>query len=254
MLHPDEPGAVEVVNPEGRGTVVLVCDHASNRVPRALETLGLDEETLATHIAYDIGAAHVARRLATLLDAPLVLSGYSRLVVDCNRPPRVAGSVPSTSGGVTIPGNEGLDEAAKEARRALFFWPYHRAIEIMLDGRSTLRDGQGPILLSIHSFTPSLLGSARPWPISLLYGTDARLARRFLEALRRDSTLDVGDNEPYRVTEDTDYTVPVHGIRRGLLHTAFEIRQDGLLDIPSAWRWAERIATELAHLGPDVSG
>jgi predicted N-formylglutamate amidohydrolase len=241
LTYGDGP-PVEIVNLAGRSAFVLVCDHASNRVPAALGDLGLSREELSTHIAWDIGAADVARELSRLLDAPLVLSGHSRLVIDCNRPLAAASSIAESSGGIDIPGNRGLDDPEREQRREIFFRPYHRAIEQTLDARAGLRGGAGPVLLSIHSFTPSLLGDDRPWPIALLYGSDPRLAHAFLEVLRRDGAL-VGDNQPYRVSDATDYTVPVHGIRRGLLHTAFEIRQDGVSERDGAVRWAGRIAT-----------
>ncbi|MFI5297783.1 MAG: N-formylglutamate amidohydrolase [Polyangiales bacterium] len=241
MLRAHEPAPFEIVRVEGASRVVLVCDHASNRLPEALGDLGVAAHELATHIASDLGAAKVARHLSAMLDATLVLSGYSRLVVDCNRPSHVAGAIPVVTGGVGIPGNDGLDERAREARIATFFTPYHEAIARLLDERT--RSGRDPVLLSIHSFTPSLLGQARPWPIALLYGRDTRLAHAFRDRLRRDPSLNVGDNEPYRVSDETDHTVPVHGERRGLLHTAFEIRQDGVADDEGAHAWAHRIAT-----------
>lgn len=249
VLLSHEPPPFEIVNPGARSRVVLTCDHASNRLPEALGTLGISAADLGSHIGWDIGAAAVARRLSELLDATLVLSGYSRLVIDCNRPPRVGTAIPAVSGGVRIPGNEGLDADAREARRRAFHAPYHGAISAVLDERTRAFGASGgPVLLSIHSFTPELYGQKRPWPISLLYGSDARLAHRFLEALRRDPALLVGDNEPYRVTEDTDYTVPVHGIARGILHTAFEIRQDGVGTAEGAAAWAERIAGLAAEI------
>jgi predicted N-formylglutamate amidohydrolase len=219
---------------------VIVCDHASNRLPESLGSLGLPAGEIETHIGWDIGAAAVARHLSAMLDAPLVLSGYSRLVIDCNRPPRVASSIPATSGGVAIPGNEGLDAAARDARIRTFFEPYHAAISALLDARANLPGG--PVLFSIHSFTPELLGQKRPWNIGLLYGEDTRLAHPFRDSLRRDPGLCVGDNEPYRVSAETDYSVPVHGVARGILHTAFEIRQDGVAHDGGASAWAERIA------------
>jgi predicted N-formylglutamate amidohydrolase len=241
MLRSHEPPAFEIVHSDASSRVLLVCDHASNRLPEALGSLGISSVDLATHIAWDLGAANVARHLSAMLDATLILSGYSRLVVDCNRPPHVASAVPAVTGGVAIPGNEGLDERAREARITTFFQPYHATIARTLDAR--IASGRDPVMLSIHSFTPALFGQSRPWPISLLYGRDARLAHRFRDALRRDASLNVGDNEPYRVSDESDYTVPVHGERRGILHTAFEIRQDGLADDESARRWADRIAT-----------
>ena len=244
------PAPFHVVRPSGAAPVVLVCDHASNVVPDELGSLGVSADDLTTHIAYDIGAAMVARRLSTLLDAPLVLSGVSRLVVDCNRPPGVPSAIPETTGGVVVPGNAGLDAQAREERHQRWFRPYHDAIGALLDERRGVRRGKGPVLLSIHSFTPELLGERRPWPIALLYGKDARLAHAFRDELRRDGSFPVGDNQPYSVGELTDYTVPVHGIGRGLLHTAFEIRQDGIDTEAGAHAWADRIAAAFRAIDP----
>ncbi len=250
MLTPHEPGPFEIVNPTGRARVLLCCDHASRRVPAALGSLGVSDADRATHIGWDIGAAVVARRLASRLDAPLVLAGYSRLVVDCNRPPSAASAIPVSSGGVRIAGNEGLDDAARASRVEALHRPYHAAIGAALD--RLVAEGHAPVLLSIHSFTPSLQGEARPWPISLLYGRDPRLAHRFRDALRRDAALLVGDNEPYQVSDDSDFTIPVHGERRGILHTAFEIRQDGIEHDDDAHRWADRLAALWLELEPGL--
>ena len=218
MLLPHEPPPFEIHRADARGQVLLICDHASRRLPEAVGTLGISEADLASHIGWDIGAADVARHLSELLDATLVLAGYSRLVVDCNRPPGVPGAMPVVSGGVRIPGNEGLAEADRTARVETVHRPYHDAITRLLDDRA--REGRATVLLSIHSFTPTPLhGTPRPWPISMLYGRDTRLAHRLRDALRADDpALLVGDNEPYRVSEETDYAIPVHGVERGILH------------------------------------
>lgn len=242
MLSPAEVPPFEVVNPRAVSRLLLVCDHASNRLPAALGDLGLPTGAIDTHIGWDIGAADVARNLSALLDAPLVLSGYSRLVIDCNRPLHVAGSIPEVSGGVAIPGNVGLDREARAARAQTFFEPYHATVAELLDGCARAPGDGPPILLSIHSFTPELLGQKRPWPIAMLYGKDARLAHAFRDHFRGPSEYLVGDNEPYRVSVETDWTIPTHGEARGILHTAFEIRQDGVGDAAGARLWAERIA------------
>ncbi len=268
MFLSHEPRPVEIVNPSACSRLVLVCDHASNRLPQSLGTLGLPPGAIDTHIGWDIGAAAVARLLSDWLDAPLVLSGYSRLVIDMNRPTHVASSIPVTSGGVPIAGNVGLDAAERETRIRTFFDPYHNAIRALLDDRSStsvLRTpvparatsvlgtpvpshllskptAGGPVLLAIHSFTPALLGEARPWPVGMLYGKDTRLAHAFLERLRRDSTLLVGDNQPYHVSPESDWTIPTHGDARGILNTAIEIRQDGVSDPAGVVAWAQRLA------------
>lgn len=253
MLRPHEPPPFEIVHPQGRSRVVLVCDHASKRIPEALEGLGLGPGEVDLHIGWDIGAAKVARRLSELLDAPLVLTGYSRLVIDCNRPLHVPGLVPEASGGIEVPGNKGLPDEARAARIATFHRPYHDAITALLDRRARELAPAGPVLLSIHSFTPELFGQKRPWNIGTLYGADARLAHRFLAALRRDPALTVGDNQPYHVADGTDYTIPVHGLGRGILHTALEIRQNGVDTDGGALAWAERIAGIYREIEPSLS-
>ncbi|WP_437680224.1 N-formylglutamate amidohydrolase [Sorangium sp. So ce131] len=239
LLAPDEPPAFEVVNPDGRSSAVLLCDHAANVVPRRLARLGLYGDELSQHIGWDIGAARLSRRLSTLLDAPLVLSGYSRLVIDCNRPPGSPTSIPQISGGVPIPGNA-IDAAEAEARADACFWPYHRAAAALLDARRDRR--KSTVVVCVHSFTPSLLGQDRPWHAAVLYGRDRRLAGPFLEALRREPGLCVGDNQPYYVTDGGDYSIPVHGEARGLPCVLLEIRQDGLTRDEDVEAWAQRLA------------
>jgi predicted N-formylglutamate amidohydrolase len=240
VLEPGEPPAFEIVNEAGRARAVLTCDHASPRLPRRLGDLGVPEGDRLTHIGWDIGAALVARRLAELVDAPLVLSGYSRLAIDCNRPPGAPTSIPDATGGVEVPGNRGLAPASAAERAEALFWPYHNAIEALLDRRASA--GRPALLVAVHSFTPSLLGQARPWRAALLYNRDRRLADLFREGLAREPGMIVGDNEPYRVTDGGDFTVPVHGERRGIPHVLFEIRQDEIGDPRGVEAWAARLA------------
>ncbi len=238
LLAPAEPPAVEIVNADGGSSAVLVCDHASNRVPSRLGTLGLDPLQLADHIGWDPGAADVARRLSAHLDAPLVLSGYSRLVIDCNRPPLSEESIAEQSAGVPVPSNHGLTPEERGLRVNALFHPYHRAIGRLLDGRTH----RPSVLLSIHSFTPALNGRWRPWHIGVSYGRDRRLAALMLRALAHRGDLVVGDNEPYPIEDNVDYTIPVHGEGRGLPNVMIEIRQDGIRTGASAAAWAARLA------------
>jgi predicted N-formylglutamate amidohydrolase len=180
----------------------------------------------------------VARRLSARLDAPLVLSGYSRLVIDCNRPLRSAGSIPEQSAGVPVPANRGLTPAAREERIQALFRPYHDAIDRLLDARAR----RPTVLLDIHSFTPVLDGRARPWHIGVSHGRDPRLAALLLAALANGGDLTLGDNAPYPIEDDIDYTVPVHGEARGLPCVMIEIRQDGLRTPEQAAAWAARLA------------
>ncbi|MBI1180079.1 MAG: N-formylglutamate amidohydrolase [Alphaproteobacteria bacterium] len=238
LLLPGDPPPFELVNPGGGSTAVLICDHAANRIPGRLGDLGLAPGRIEEHIAWDPGAAAVARRLSVLLDAPLVLSGYSRLVVDCNRPPASPQSMAPASAGVPVPANAEIGAAERAARLAELFHPYHDAVEALLDERA----GRPSLLLSIHSFTPDIGDGPRPWQVALAYGRDGRLARLLLAALRCEPELTVGDNQPYAVTDDTDYSIPVHGERRGIPHVLVEMRQDGLREAGGADRWAARLA------------
>jgi predicted N-formylglutamate amidohydrolase len=250
LLAADEPAAFEIVNAEGAGSAVLVCDHATNRLPRRLGTLGLSAANLADHIAWDPGAADVARRLSDLLDAPLVLSGYSRLVIDCNRPLDSPESIPAQTDGVPVPGNRMLTPEDRALRIEAVFSPYHRAISDMLDRRA----GRPSLLLSIHSFTAVMAGQCRPWSISFSHGRDRRLAALILEAINHDARLVVGDNQPYSVDDAFDYTIPVHGEDRGLPHVLVEIRQDGLAMPADACAWAARLAAAFTQIEPAALG
>lgn len=251
LLAEDEPPVFEVVNAAGRGAVVLTCDHASNRMPARLGTLGLGTADLVSHIAWDPGAAWVARRLSVLLDAPLVLSGYSRLVVDCNRPRGAPGSIPKTSAGVSVPGNQDLSAAEEGLRFDTLLVPYQSAIGHLLDARAAARVSTA--LLAIHSFTPTYPGQERPWPIAFAYRHDGGLARPLIDRLRRDPALLVGDNQPYFIGDDSDYTIPVQAERRGLPNVLIEIRQDGLGSEAAAHDWAARLAEAVSGLPADLA-
>lgn len=248
LLAPGEPPAFEIVNPAGTSSAFLICDHASNRVPARLGTLGLTEAQRADHIAWDPGAADMARRLSALLDAPLVLSGYSRLVIDCNRPRTNPQLMAPQSAGVPVPGNAAITDDDGAARLSELFEPYHDAVETLLAERA----GRPTMLLSIHSFTPDIGdGEPRPWRISIAYGKDDRLARLLIPALRADGTI-VGDNQPYSVTADSDYSIPVHGERRGIPHVLVETRQDGIRTLEDAGVWAEKLAAAYRSIEADA--
>jgi len=240
LLGADEAPAVTVERADGASDFVLACDHAGRDIPQSLESLGLSETELASHIAWDIGAAGVARRLAERLDATLVLQPYSRLVIDCNRAPGSPESIVDRSEWTHISRNENLAEAEVEARTRVIFQPYHDALRDILDARQ--RQRRQTVLVSVHSFTPSYRGAARPWHIGIMYHRDARLASELLRLLRRDERLPVGDNEPYSISDETDYTIPIHGEARGIPHVALEIRQDLIADEAGQATWAGRLA------------
>ena len=250
LLTADEPVAFTMERPLGRSEFLLVCDHASRLVPHSLGSLGLDDTQLASHIAWDIGAAGVAKRLSTALDATLLLQSYSRLVIDCNRPPGSANSIPTRGEYVGIAANEGLTTAAKAARLTEIFAPYHAAISTVLDQRRLA--GTRTLLVSMHSFTPIYLGQTRPWKMGLMYRHDQRLGRALLELLRQDDSLQAGENQPYAISDDTDYTIPVHGEARRLPHVGIEIRQDLITDLLGQQEWANRLAQLLPLAGKGI--
>jgi predicted N-formylglutamate amidohydrolase len=231
---------------------VLTCDHAGRLLPHSLGTLGLTERELETHIAWDLGVAGLGEKLAQALDAFLILQTYSRLVIDVNRPLGALNSIVTRSERTEVPGNVGLTPAQAAARAAAIFEPYHRRIHEELERRLAL--AQPSVLVTLHSFTPVFMGQARAVQIGVLYGRDQRLGRALSALLRAQGDLCIGDNEPYAVSDDGDYTLLVHGERRGLPHVELEIRQD-LLDGEANQRAiAERLAPLLSqatsHLFP----
>ena len=240
LLGLDEPNPVNIENEAGRSVFFLTCDHSGRVIPRSLDRLGLPEDETQRHIAWDIGIGGVGRFLSQLLDAPVVLQTYSRLVIDCNRDPKVPSSIPEISETTEIPGNLGLTEVARTARVNAIFRPYHDRIAAALDRRAAA--GRASVLVALHSFTPVFKGVSRPWHAAVLYNRDARLAHPLFELLSAEDGLVVADNEPYRVTDLTDYTVPVHGERRGLPHVEIEIRQDQIAEPAGQNAWAERLA------------
>ena len=225
---------------------LLACDHYGREIPRILGGLGLPAVELTRHIAWDPGIAGVADALSKHLGAHLIAQRYSRLVIDCNRPPDALSSIPRISDATVIPGNEALARDAAEARRRSVFDPYHRRIGEVIDRR--LRDGIPTVLVSLHSFTPVYAGIARPWHIGTLYHRDTKLPPLLLKLLRDEPDLVVGDNEPYAVSDETDYTIPVHGEARGLMNSGIEIRQDLIADEAGQRQWAERLARIFAEI------
>jgi predicted N-formylglutamate amidohydrolase len=240
LLAQDEPPPVTLHNENGASPFLIVADHAGNLMPRRLARLGVSEAECRRHIAWDIGIVAVSRRVADALDASLVQQNYSRLVIDCNRAPDSETSIPEISELTGVPGNIGLSEAAKAARVRGIFRPYHDAIESELDRRR--QAGRPAALIAMHSFTPVFNGVARPWHAGVLYNRDPRFAHLLMALLQREAGLVVGDNEPYSVTDASDYTIPVHGERRGLHHVAIEIRQDLIADDKGQLTWAVLLA------------
>jgi predicted N-formylglutamate amidohydrolase len=243
LLAADEPPPFLEQNVEGRSNFIIAVDHAGARIPRRLDNLGIPASELKRHIAWDIGALAVARQVAAALDAPLVAQNYSRLVIDCNRDPLVASSIPTKSEATEIPGNIGLSEQQIAARRTEIFEPYHHRLRALLDARRAT--GRPTILVSQHSMTDTYHGVRREMHGAVLYNRDRRFAGLVLEALRREPNLIIADNEPYFVSDETDYTIPRHGEARGLPHVEIEIRQDLVSEAAGQTAWARRIAAAL---------
>ncbi len=249
FLTADEPPAFELHNEAGRADLLLVCDHASALIPRRLGSLGLASDLLTLHIAWDIGAAATARLLARRLDAPLLLAGYSRLAIDCNRYLDDPSSIAQESDGIAVPGNRGLSPAERAQRAAALFHPYHHAVAAALD-RLHAR-GRPPALVAVHSFTPVMSGRSRPWQVGVLWAEDGRMARPLIAALRAQAGILVGDNEPYSGREPMGYTVEEHAVAKGWPHVALELRQDVVESRGGAEEWAERLARALAPILAD---
>ena len=240
LLAADEAAPVTVYNEGGHSPFLIVVDHAGNLTPRSLDRLGLPERECARHIAWDIGVASVSRIIADALDATLVQQNYSRLVIDCNRPLGAEASIPEISELTSIPGNIALSAERRAARAREIFTPYHDRIETELNRRQ--QAGKQSALIAMHSFTPVFKGDARPWHAGVLYNRDRRFAEILLALMKREEGLIVGDNEPYSVDDLTDYTIPVHGEGRGLLHAEIEIRQDLIGDGSGQQAWGARFA------------
>ena len=245
LLGPRDPHPVRVSNPEGGSPFVLVSDHAGRRRPVALGDLGLGPADWDRHIAYDVGIKGVGAVLARLLDAPLVEQRYSRLVIDCNRPPGHPGSVPAVSEATAIPANQAPAPDEVAAREAAILHPYHAAIAALLARRRAA--GRRTVLVALHSFTPVYDGVARPWHAGILHdGAHGAYAGRVLAAMQRAPDLVIGDNEPYALTALSDYTVPLHAWQAGLDHVELEIRQDLISRPRGQAEWAARFARWLA--------
>jgi predicted N-formylglutamate amidohydrolase len=226
-----------LINETGGSGVLIICDHASNRVPEEYNDLGLSSAALQRHIAWDIGAAAVTEMLARRFHATAVLSEVSRLLVDCNRHFEDPSLAPTVSDGTEVPANRNLSLAERKRRWRTYHQPYHAAIAETLE--ASLARGQDPVFLSIHSMTPSMNGIARPWQVAVCWAEDIRLSVPMLDALRARGGITVGDNQPYSLHPREDYSTPVHALRRGLRHLQIEFRQDEIADRAGQRRWAD---------------
>lgn len=238
--------AYALINEGGRSPYVLVCEHASRFIPEQFAGLGLSPADLERHIAWDIGAETVAVQLSRLLDAQLILANYSRLIIDLNRPLDSITSIPEVSETTLIPGNIEISPDERRHRAAAYFTPFHDRLSQLLDARE--RQKKPSTILGMHSFTPSFKGVSRPWHAGILF----RRSRTFGERLTRSlggSAANIAENEPYRIADDGDYAVPVHGEARGLDAVLVEIRQDLIGTDSGAKDWANRLAVALQDRG-----
>jgi predicted N-formylglutamate amidohydrolase len=245
LLAADELAPFTAYNTNGKSPFLLVADHAGNLMPRALRRLGLAEAECERHIAWDIGIAGLGQLLADALDATLIQQNYSRLVIDCNRPPGTPTSILEVGERTSVPGNVGLSEASRAARVREIFWPYHERIEAELNRRQ--QAGHATALIALHSFTPVFMGVARPWHAAVLYDRDPRFGKRLMALLNTEKELTVGENVPYTVSDATDYTIPVHAERRGLHHVLIEIRQDLIAGEDGQRAWGALLARLLSE-------
>ena len=239
LLEPDESDPVIIRHADGASPFFLTCDHAGRRIPKTLGDMGLPAAEFDRHIAWDIGMAVVSRLVSDALDASLVEQAYSRLVIDCNRDPSVPSAIPEVSELTPIPANVGISSAERQARIEDVFVPYQAAITGLLDRRAA--EGRETLLVAMHSFTPVFKGFVRPWHVGVLYNRDPSVALVLFDLFGKEGDLVVGDNEPYHVSDATDYGIPIHGERRKIPHVEIEIRQDLIADEKGQRAWAERL-------------
>lgn len=240
LIDPSEGPVYVVRRPGGTSDVVLVCEHASRTMPKALGDLGLDAAALESHIAWDIGAAQMAERLSDLLDAPLISQQFSRLAYDCNRPPDSADAYPARSEVYEIPGNAGLDAQDRSRRAEALYVPFHQAVDALIDTR--LGQGSHVVLVTLHSFTPVYFGRPRDGHLGILHDDDQRLADAMLDAAAAAKLEHVSRNYPYGPQDGVTHTLKRHGLTRQIPNVMLEIRNDLISDASGQAAWAERIA------------
>jgi len=239
-------------NPDGVGPFVIVCDHASKRIPEEYKSFGFADDALQTHIAWDPGALPVARHLSARLDAPLLWPDVSRLVIDCNRSSEATSLIVTESEGRPVPANVSLSDGERSRRLESIHTPYHAAIEACLQRRASA--GRVTALIAIHSYTPVYLGKSRPWQIGIVFGEDRRMADLLLSALKSDLALSVGINEPYSPADQVYYTVERHARPLGLSAAMIEIRNDEIGDDAGQRRWADRLSNILVAAESQLTG
>ena len=244
LLGPNDPPAVHKVNGGGQAPVIIVCDHASDKVPLSLGGLGLSKQEMGRHIAYDIGAAGVAEILSTQLDAPVLFSGFSRLVIDLNRPVDDFTSIREISDGVVVQANRRLSLAEITQRNEELFWPYQKAVGDAIAQKCT--GGHLPAIISVHSCTDKMRGHTRPWHIGVLMNKDRRMGDALISTLKlQNPGLCIGDNQPYSGMDPYGYTIETHAMPGGLPNVLLEIRQDLIRDAAGQTEWGQIVSQAL---------
>lgn len=245
LLGPDDPNPVATIGSTNGAPILILCDHASNRVPKALGDLGLDEKHLQAHIAWDIGARRVTEHLIETVGGYAVLGSYSRLVIDCNRPLRNPTAVPTISDGIAIPANRDLSIAQIGQRIEEIYLPYHFTVVRAI--AEFIERGVRPLVIGLHSCTPVMNGAFRPWSIGIAHSDDREVSDQVVRRLKEYGEYEVGDNEPYAI-DDSDFTFPAHVVANGLKHVFVELRQDLIADDAGAVRWGDELRRVLKDL------
>jgi predicted N-formylglutamate amidohydrolase len=239
-VKPFAEEAVVVDNRDGAGPFVIVCDHASNFIPREFDSLGLASSELSRHIAFDPGALGVSKQMSSRMDAPLVRSTASRLLIDCNRPLDAPDLITTVSEVTRIPGNADLNEEQRQERIGRFYTPFHEAIQSVAMPR--LKSGMQPGFIAVHSFNPTYRGVARPWEIGLIFDEGSDWALAMAEMLRAEFGFNVGLNEPYSPQDRVYHTLSLHARSQGLPAVMIEVRNDEISTEIQQIQWGELLS------------
>lgn len=239
--------AYEVINPQGTADIVFICEHASNHIPAEFNNLGLEEDCLEQHIAWDIGMEKMTRRLCEILDAPAIIANFSRLLIDPNREENQAGLIPHTSDSITIPGNQNLSPEQIKERIERFYRPFHASCDQLI--RNKVTNAHMPLICGMHSFTPRMKGYNRPWQAGMLWNKDPRLALALINTLEARG-FHVGDNKPYS-GRDLFHTMNQHGHHHGAPHVTIEVRQDLVSNNHDINNWVEIFSEDLSMIAND---
>ncbi|MEM7545139.1 MAG: N-formylglutamate amidohydrolase [Pseudomonadota bacterium] len=237
LLSASDPPPVEICHAQAASPFLLLCEHAGQAVPQALNGLGLPDGAIDRHIGWDIGAEALARAISDHLSCPLIIQRYSRLVIDCNRPPGSESSVPEISDGVRVPGNAGLSAREHTQRRQAIFDPMNDAITTILDAH------RRQAVFAIHSYTKHFQGQERPWDAGFLARRDTETAEVLMASISSSAPeLKLALNQPYQIEDASDWFIPHHAETRGVRHTLIEVRNDHLTDQAGVTRWADLLA------------